>query len=65
MNEMGTFESIILGIMAIGLIYLFGRGAKVAMDTTPKAKPGDWMSAIKPLALVVAFVFLLILLAKN
>ncbi len=65
MNEMSTFESIILGIMAIGLVYLFGRGTKAAMDSTPEAKPGDWMSAIKPLALVIAFVFLLILFAKN
>lgn len=63
--EMGTFESIILAIIAAGLIYLFARNAGHAMKNTRKAEPGEWMSVIKPLALVVGFVVLLIFLAKS
>ncbi len=64
-EEFGTFEGIILAIMAAGLIYLFGRNAKSSMENSPEAQKGDWMSAILPIGAVIGFVFILILLAKN
>ena len=65
MNDIGTFEGIALALIAGGLIYLFARNAKSAMENAPKAEAGDWMSAIIPLAAVVGFVMILIMLAKN
>ena len=64
-ENFSTFEGIILAIMAAGLIFLFARNTKSAMENTPKAKKGDWLSAILPIAAVIGFVFILVMLAKK
>ncbi|OOZ35176.1 hypothetical protein [Solemya velesiana gill symbiont] len=52
-------SAIVLGLM---LLFLYPT-AKHWMQNSPKAQEGDWASAILPLALVVGFVLLLIMLA--
>ncbi|MET0026190.1 MAG: hypothetical protein ABW101_01025 [Candidatus Thiodiazotropha sp.] len=49
-------------ILIVGwLIFLWPR-AKYWLKNSPKAQEGDWMAAVIPLALVVGFVAILIML---
>ncbi|MEJ2592380.1 MAG: hypothetical protein P8178_13455 [Candidatus Thiodiazotropha sp.] len=53
---------IISAVLIIGwIIYIWPR-AKYWMKNSPKAQKGDWQAAILPLAAVVGFVILLIML---
>ena len=53
---------IISAVLIIGwIIYIWPR-AKYWLQNSPKAQKGDWQAAILPLAAVVGFVILLIML---
>jgi len=52
--------AILIGMMILALI----PRTKAMFQQTRQAQPGDWSSAILPLALVVGFVVLLILLVR-
>jgi hypothetical protein len=49
-------------ILIIGWIIFIWPRAKYWLNNSPKAKKGDWQAAILPLAAVVGFVILLIML---
>jgi archaellum biogenesis protein FlaJ (TadC family) len=49
-------------ILIVGWIIFMWPRAKYWMQNSPKAKKGDWQAAILPLAGVVGFVILLIML---
>ena len=49
-------------ILIVGWIVFLWPRAKHWMKNSPKAKQGDWMAAILPLAAVVGFVALLIMM---
>jgi archaellum biogenesis protein FlaJ (TadC family) len=49
-------------ILIIGWIVFMWPRAKYWLKNSPKAEKGDWMTAIIPLAAVVGFVVLLIML---
>ncbi|MGD8909065.1 MAG: hypothetical protein PVF13_07275 [Chromatiales bacterium] len=49
-------------ILIVGWIIFMWPRAKYWMQNSPKAKKGDWQAAILPLAVVVGFVILLIML---
>ncbi|MCU7844896.1 MAG: hypothetical protein KZQ93_13785 [Candidatus Thiodiazotropha sp. (ex Monitilora ramsayi)] len=49
-------------ILIIGWIIFIWPRAKYWMKNSPKAEKGDWQAAILPLAAVVGFVVLLIML---
>ncbi|NVK30045.1 MAG: hypothetical protein HWE20_03500 [Gammaproteobacteria bacterium] len=56
---------IISAIMIVAMIvYIFPR-AKAMMQNSPKAEKGDWNAAALPLVGVVAFVILLIMMARS
>lgn len=56
---------IISAIMIVAMIvYIFPR-AKAMMQNSPKAEKGDWNAAVLPLVGVVAFVILLIMMARS
>ncbi len=61
--EMGLWESLLLGVLVIGILMWFGPGAKSALKHSPKGSAEDWRALIFPLGLVVLFVVLLIALA--
>ncbi|MGD0961979.1 MAG: hypothetical protein ABSB19_19390 [Methylomonas sp.] len=56
-----NWESLILGALAILLLFWFRPGVKAAF-TLSKQSPADWPGVLIPLALVVAFVLVLIAL---
>jgi len=62
MDEM-WMTIIAAGVLSMMLVYMFPR-AKHWMQNSPKAEKGDWHAAILPLAAVVAFVMLLIMMVR-
>jgi uncharacterized membrane protein YidH (DUF202 family) len=52
---------LLAGVLAALLIFWFRPGIKAAFERSQKA-PKDWISVLIPLALIVLFVVLLILL---
>jgi len=55
---------IISAIFIVGMMFMIYPSLKHASANSPKATKDDWMSAIKPLLMVVAFVIALILLVQ-
>lgn len=52
-------ESLVLGALAIALLFWLQPGLKAAVARSKQA-PSDWVSVLVPLALVVMFVLFLI-----
>jgi len=59
MEQPNTWEALLVGIIAIALIFLFRPGIKKAFEQS-KAAEKDWKSVLIPIAAVVLFVILLI-----
>ncbi len=59
MGAVSMWEGILLGALAIFLIFWFRPGIKATMERSKKAEK-DWTGALIPLGLVVLFVILLI-----
>jgi hypothetical protein len=57
---MGTWESVLLGIVAIVFIIWMFPGVKHRMQNSPKGSTDDWKGLLIPLLLVVLFVMFLI-----
>ena len=62
---MELFEQILVGILAIGVLFFFWPGAKAAMQRSREAENPDWTSALVPIGIVVLFIVFLIMLARN
>jgi hypothetical protein len=58
MDWMQIGWALLLGAM---IVFIFPR-AKQMMTNSPKAEPGDWQSVLLPIAAVIGFVILLIML---
>jgi hypothetical protein len=56
------WTKIIMAIAIGGMILLLWPRAKQMMTESPKAEKGDWQAVILPLAAVVGFVILLIMM---
>ncbi|MCB1715703.1 MAG: hypothetical protein R3F53_15365 [Gammaproteobacteria bacterium] len=63
MESPGWLEAILAGIIAILVIFWFRGGIKATMEQSRNA-PKDWKGAIIPLAGVVLFVILLIMMVR-
>lgn len=59
---MALWEQILLGVGGLVLLFLFWPGVKQTMERSKQAEK-DWPALIWPLAIVVLFVLLLIMLA--
>lgn len=59
MQALETWEMILLGALAVLLIFWFRPGIKAALERSREAEK-DWKAVLIPLALVVLFVILLI-----
>ena len=60
MQELSTFEMIMLGVIALGVLFWVGPGIKGMLAQSREAKDKDWAGVLLPIAIVVIFVFFLI-----
>lgn len=63
MESMGLLEAILLGVLAVLVIFWFRPGIRTALEESKKAEK-DWASALIPIGLVVLFVIFLIALVR-
>jgi len=62
---MAFWEQLLLGIGAVALLFLFWPGAKAALEKSRQAENPDWKGALIPIAAVVAFIILLIIMTRS
>lgn len=60
MEPPSTWESILIGLIALLMIFWFSPGIKASIERSRQAE-SDWGAVLLPLAVVVLFVFFLIL----
>ncbi|MGD8312337.1 MAG: hypothetical protein PVJ66_07045 [Gammaproteobacteria bacterium] len=60
MNEMSTWEMLLLGVMVVLVLFWIGPGIKATFEQSRQAEERDWRAVLIPLAIVILFVFLLI-----
>lgn len=65
MQEVSTWEAVLLGILALLLVFWFRPGIKQALRQSQEAENKDWAGALIPITLVILFVVLLIALARS
>ena len=58
---MALWEKLLLGVLVVVVLLWFRPGLKAAFRERRHASQAEWMSALIPIALVAAFVVLLIL----
>jgi hypothetical protein len=59
MQTMSTWEMVLMGALAILVLFWAGPGVKAMLEKSRQAKERDWAGLLVPLLLVVAFVILL------
>lgn len=59
MEPLSSWENIVLGMLALLVVFSLQRSTKAAFERSKYVK-SDWISVIIPLALVVLFVIFLI-----
>jgi hypothetical protein len=62
MEQMSTFEMILLGIIVLGVLLWTGPGVKAMLQKSREAENPDWAGALLPIVLVVLFVIFLIMM---
>ncbi len=60
MEQMATWEILLLGVMLVLVLFWMGPGVKGMLEKSRQAEERDRMGLIVPLALVVIFVLFLI-----
>lgn len=64
MAELALWEKLLLGVFAVGIIFLFRPGIKETFKRSREAK-SDWPAVLFPLGIMVLFIIALIYYAKN
>jgi hypothetical protein len=59
MQTMSTWEMVLMGGLALLVLFWAGPGVKAMLEKSRQAKERDWAGLLVPLLLVVAFVILL------
>jgi hypothetical protein len=59
MQTMSTWEMVLLGALALLVLFWAGPGVKAMLEQSRQAKQRDWAGLLVPLLLVIAFVILL------
>ncbi len=62
---MALWEQILVGALALGVVFFFMPGIKAALRQSREAENKDWAGALFPIGLVVLFVILLIAFARG
>ena len=65
MEQMDTWEKILLGVGALILVLLFRPGLKAMMQQSREAENKDWKGFLLPIGIVVLFVVLMIVMARQ
>ncbi|MBK8816854.1 MAG: hypothetical protein IPN42_15695 [Methylococcaceae bacterium] len=63
MEPLSTWENLLLGALAIIVVFWMKPGIKAALERSKTAQ-ADWPGVLVPLVLVVVFVFILIAMVK-
>ncbi len=64
MAPLGLWEQILLGVLVVLVLIWFVPGIKTSFARSRKATAADWRALLMPLVALVAFVILLIALAR-
>jgi hypothetical protein len=62
MESMALWEKLLLGVMVLLVLLWVRPGLKAAFSERRNASRAEWMSVLIPVALVIGFVILLIML---
>jgi len=62
MQPPSTWESVLIGLIALLVIFWFGPGIKATLERSKQVE-ADWGAVLLPLAAVVLFVFFLIFIS--
>jgi hypothetical protein len=62
---MALWEQILLGMGTAALLFFFWPGAKAALEKSRQAENPDWKGALLPIAAVVVFIIVLILIVRG
>ncbi len=62
---MTAWEQVLLGIGGLLVLLFFWPGVKAAMEKSKQAENPDWSGAFIPIAVVVIFVVLLVMIARS
>lgn len=65
MEQLSIWETLILGIVLVAVFFLFGPGIKQTFEQSRQAQERDWKGFLLPLVVMVAFIVLLIMLARG
>ena len=60
MEQMSTWEMVLVGGITVLVLLWFGPGVKTMLEQSRQAENRDWMGVLIPIVLVILFVFLLI-----
>ena len=60
MEQMSTWEMLLLGALVVLVLFWVGPGVKASLEKSRMAENRDWAEVLIPLALVVLFVMFLI-----
>jgi hypothetical protein len=58
------WEKLLIGILVVGVIFLFRPGIKATWERSQQAKK-DWAGFLLPIGAMVLFIILLIYMARN
>ncbi len=62
MESPGTWETVIVAILALALVFYLRPGIKAALEKSKKTEEKDWSGVLIPIAIVVLFVIFLIVI---
>jgi len=60
MDQMSTWEMLLLGAVVLMVLFWLGPGVKASLEQSRKAEKKDWAGVLFPVALVILFVIFLI-----
>jgi hypothetical protein len=60
-----AWENVLLGIGGLLMLFFFWPGAKAAMEKSKQAENPDWAGVFIPVAAVVVFIVLLVMVARS
>jgi drug/metabolite transporter (DMT)-like permease len=58
------WEKLLIGVLVVGVIFLFRPGIKATWERSKQAKK-DWAGFLLPIGAMVLFIILLIYMARN
>ncbi len=62
MESPATWETVIVAILALALVFYLRPGIKAALEKSKETEKKDWSGALIPIAIVVLFVIFLIVI---